>query len=388
MARAAIVLTVVGSGISSGVAFAGPEPSPVVVTCGEVITTSITVANNLTCIGDALSVQADDVTLDLGGHTIRGSGSGVGVQITSEENPQVNNVTVTNGTISHFDSAVQLQDAENPTLSHLLLTNNTGSPGAVIQTGPGGAFADGVLITDTRILHTTGQVIYAQLNVGSVTISNTRISGGTVFFSQSVGPVFTGDTIVNTQLTFNVEGDTTITGSKFVNSPVVNNGFGFGDDVFTNDTFSGAATALTLADVASQQLTGDTFTGNDIGVALSDSPGDTVSGDTFNHNRTAGVYFIDTNGPVTSTGPLITVSGNKATANGENPDGTLDPGNQPVAGGIYLYTPNGGAVVTDNKTVDNGGYGIYAPPPDPSATGNISVNDLNGCFPLNLCTYK
>jgi hypothetical protein len=139
--------------------------------------------------------------------------------------------------------------------------------------------------------------------------------------------------------------------------------------------------------VAGQQLTGDTFTGNDIGVALSDSPGDTISGGTFSHNRTAGVYFIDTNGPIMATGPLLTVSGNKATANGDSPDGTLDPSSLPVVGGIYLYTPHGGAVVTDNKTADNGGYGIYALPPNPGAGGNVSHNDSARCYPLNLCTY-
>lgn len=387
-ARAAIVLTIAAGGLSGGVAFAGPGPSPVVVTCGEVITTSITVANDLTCPGNALSVGADGVTLDLGGHTIRGGGSGVGVQIT-DANPQISGVSITNGTIAHFGSAIQLSNADGATFSGLLLTDNSAVAAPVIDTGRF-PISTGLLISNTRILHTTGDVIFAQLNVGPVTIAHSQISGGTVFFSQSAGPTFTADSFTNTAVTFNIEGDTTITGSKFVNSPVVNNGFGFGSDVFQNNTFSGAGTALTLADVANQQVTGNTFANNDIGVSLSDSPGDTVSGNIFSHNRTAGAYFVDS-GPMPSG--TLTVSANKASANGLSPNGTTDPGGLPVEGGIYLYTLHGAASITNNHTGHNGGYGIYALPPAPGSpantfSGNVSVSDFARCYPLTLCSYQ
>lgn len=387
-ARTVIVLTIAAGGMSGGVAFAGPGPSPAVVTCGEVITANIVVANDLTCPGNALSIGADGVTLDLGGHTIRGSGSGVGVQI-ADDNPQISGVTITDGTIAHFDSAIRLFNADGATFSGLVLANDSGTPAPVIDTGRF-PISSGLVITNTRIAHTQGDVIFAQLNVGPVTITDSRITGGTVFFSQSVGPVFIDDSFAYAAVTFNVEGDTTVTGSRFVKSPVVNNGFGFGHDVFKDDIFSGAGTALTLADVADQQLIGNTFANNDIGVSLSDSPGDTVSGNTFSHNRTAGVYFVDS-GPMPSG--TLSVSGNKATANGYSPDGTSDPGGLPVEGGIYLYTSHGGASITDNLTAHNGGYGIYALPPIPSAppntaSGNVSVNDFARCYPLNLCTYE
>jgi hypothetical protein len=41
------------------------------VSCGEVITQDTTVSNDLDCVGDALSVGADDVTLNLNGHEIQ-----------------------------------------------------------------------------------------------------------------------------------------------------------------------------------------------------------------------------------------------------------------------------------------------------------------------------
>jgi parallel beta-helix repeat protein len=385
-----MVLTIAAGGLSGGAAFAGTGPSPVVVTCGEVITASITVANNLTCPGNALIVGADGVTLDLGGHTVRGGGSGVGVQI-ADDNPQISGVTVTNGAISHFGSAIQLSNADGATLSGLLLADNSGTAAPVIDTGRF-PISTGLAISDTRITHTSGNVIFAQINVGPVTIADSRIAGGSVFFSQSVGPTFTGDSFANTDVTFNIEGGTTVTGSTFVDSPVVDNGFGFGNDVFHANTFSGVTTgtALTLADVANQQVTGNTFANNDIGVSISDSPGDTVSGNVFSHNRTAGVYFVD-------SGPMphgtLAVSGNKATGNGDSPDGATDPGGLPVEGGIYLYTPHGGASITDNHTAHDGGYGIYALPPAPgspanASSGNVSVSDFARCYPLNLCAYQ
>lgn len=392
LARAAIVLTVVagGIGVGSGLAFAAPAPSPVDVTCGEVITTSITVANDLTCAGGvALSIQADGVTLDLAGHTIRGNGSGVGVEILPCFicNPEISDVTVTDGTLANFGSAVHPNEAFNTTLSHLTMSDNAGTPDPVIDTRFA-AFVNGLLITDSRIVGTGGYVMRGSIELGAMTISNTHISGGQMFLSQTGGPTFTDDSIADMPLTLDIEGGSTITGSKFVRSPIVNDQTGFGHDVFQNDTFSGAATALTLTDVADQQVVGNTFTDNNIGVLFADSPGGTVSGNTFSHNSTAGAYFNGAGGAISGHTPIgVTVTGNTAKFNGTAPDGTLDPAGLPVVGGIYLYTPAGGNIVTDNKTAHNGGYGIYALPPN-TFSGNVSIDDFARCYPLNLCTYK
>jgi len=397
--RAAIVLTValgVGTGfggvLGAGTTFAATMPSPVVVTCGEVITTSITVANNLTCPGDALTIQADGVTLDLGGHTIRGSGSGLAVNVDADPNePQITDVTITNGTIAGFGTAVHFVDTVNATLSSLLLTGDGSSTTPVIDTGHS-AFTDNLQITDTRIVHNNGYVMFAQIQLGSLTMSNSHVSDGKMFLSQTGGPTFTGDTFTNAPLTLDIVGGATVTGSKFVNSPVVNDGFGFGHDVFQNNKFTGTATgtALKLADVPEQQVSGNTFSGNDIGVSLSDSPNDTISGNIFSHNSTAGIYFVDNSGPLGSG--TLSVSGNTAKYNGTSPDGTIDPGGVAVEGGIFLYTPRGGATITDNMTAHNGGYGIYALPPTPgtgtnTSSGNVSTDDFGKCYPLNTCTY-
>ena len=80
--------------------------------CGEVITTDLTLANDLACTTDALVAGADGITIDLGGKTLKGPGMGpqtwpspqldsVGVRVEGRTG-----VTVKNGTASDFSTGV------------------------------------------------------------------------------------------------------------------------------------------------------------------------------------------------------------------------------------------------------------------------------------------
>ena len=77
---------------------------PASVSCGQLITQSVLVQNDLLdCLGDGLVVGASNITIDLNGHTLDGTGLGAGVL-----NNGFDNVTITNGTIQEFDFGVQL----------------------------------------------------------------------------------------------------------------------------------------------------------------------------------------------------------------------------------------------------------------------------------------
>ncbi len=68
------------------------------------VTQSITVTNDLTdCLLDGLVVGADNITIDLMGHTIDGVGLGAGIR-----NDGYDSVTIRNGTVSGFDFGVML----------------------------------------------------------------------------------------------------------------------------------------------------------------------------------------------------------------------------------------------------------------------------------------
>ncbi len=80
------------------------EPTPAAVSCGEVLTRSTLVTNDLfECPGDGLVIGADAITVDLAGHTVDGVGLGSGIR-----NDGYSLVTVKNGTVQQFDYGVEL----------------------------------------------------------------------------------------------------------------------------------------------------------------------------------------------------------------------------------------------------------------------------------------
>lgn len=105
-------------------------PSEIAVSCGQTLKASVRLANDLAdCPGDGLIIGAADITVDLHGHTIDGSGSKKpGAGITNGDCPeQANpvckgyaNVTIENGTISDFDCAgVEVSGAKGNMLRKL-----------------------------------------------------------------------------------------------------------------------------------------------------------------------------------------------------------------------------------------------------------------------------
>ena len=90
------------------------------VTCGSVITTDTVLDGDIgPCPGDALIIGADNVTLDLGGYAVTGSGSGAGVRIA-----QRTGVEVTNGTIQGFNTGLVLDESDGNHVWELTVRDN------------------------------------------------------------------------------------------------------------------------------------------------------------------------------------------------------------------------------------------------------------------------
>src|SRR5215470_817197 len=100
-------------------AVAPNAPSP---QCGDTITTSVQLRTDLTCPGDGLIVGADNIVINLDGHTIRGSDGTGSIGIADGvRGPSHSNVTIRNGTIGgyfyigvslHGSQAVNLVDLQ------------------------------------------------------------------------------------------------------------------------------------------------------------------------------------------------------------------------------------------------------------------------------------
>ena len=112
---------------------------PTVVTCGQTITVSTTLAADVgPCpspgLGWGISIGASNITLDLNGKRVFGvgpPGEGPGIHIFRRTG-----VTVKNGTADHFDCGVLIEGGSGNTVSGITAEDNIGrSPGSVCGDG-------------------------------------------------------------------------------------------------------------------------------------------------------------------------------------------------------------------------------------------------------------
>jgi hypothetical protein len=117
--RVALATTALAVTLGSPGVAAAAEPA-----CGSTITEDTTLARDLVgCPGTGLVIAAGGVTLDLGGHTISGSGQGSGISFVAPD------VTVRNGRILSFDSGVAAidfpgGDGQNATVEDVTISRN------------------------------------------------------------------------------------------------------------------------------------------------------------------------------------------------------------------------------------------------------------------------
>ena len=363
-------------------ALTGPAKT-VTVACGEIISTSLTLANNLTCTGTALTISASNVDLNLGTHTISGT---VAIVAPSSGNSLTGD-TVENGTITGTAVAISLSGTKITTLSRLTLADNGLSTSKVINP----ATASGLLVEHSKISGGSGAVVSTSSTyMQAFTASYDTVQSGSIELVNGVGGSFSYDKFTGASLTLDEEGGDTVANSVFTNSPVIDEG-SYSGDTFKTNTMSGASVGLLLEGPSGIQVTGNTFSTDNIGLmvvgAVPSPSGDTVTGNHFTSNKTAGAYVNEPNSSVGGYGKM-SFTGNTLSRNGSAPDGTVDAGHNPVAGGFHVYLPGGDVTVSTNTSSRNNGYGIWSVTGTASGTGNVSTADQNKCAPLTLCTYK
>lgn len=83
-----------------------PASSPASDLCGATITTDYTLDHDIACPGSALIVGADGIRLDLNGHVIIGSGSGIGIDVAGRTG-----VSIAGGTVRNFEAGLRVADS-------------------------------------------------------------------------------------------------------------------------------------------------------------------------------------------------------------------------------------------------------------------------------------
>jgi hypothetical protein len=129
------------------------------VACGQPVTEDAVLDRDLVCLGDGVELTTADVTLDLGGHTIRGAGGGTGIRV--RPCGQAGALTVQNGAVHGFGVGVHIavesgcEHTVETTVEGLSITaNETGVLGGIgfEQVGP-------VVVRGNRIRENTGNGI-------------------------------------------------------------------------------------------------------------------------------------------------------------------------------------------------------------------------------------
>lgn len=325
------------------VATAGPPPR---IACGTTLTTSAVLRHDLTCKGDGLRLAAG-VSLDLHGHTLRGSGAGVGVLVAPDGTSGIRN-----GTLTGWGAAVDIAevpdedypDGEYPGAGPLVVDKvrfhaNVSGLEVSGQSGTG-RYAKPTTVTRSTFTGHTREAIgggwFARVTVDGSTFTENRLvvhSGGEAAFTRS--RFERNDLAIAAN-----EASVRVTDSTFVNNPRAIRTFSMASAIVDGSTFTGSDVALdgggSWVDVKYS-----TFANNARAVVIGEL-GAAVVGNKLRHNGEA----IGTSSTVDGWfGPSV-VEGNVLRGNGQ---------------GIVLVVLPGAVSVGRNDVRGSTGWGIHVP---------------------------
>lgn len=344
--RAAVIGLV---GIMIGVWPATPGEAATV-GCGATITSTVTLAKTLRCSDDGLHVVGADVVVDLGGYSILGSGRGAGVTVEAGSG----SVTVINGTVAGFETDIDASGASSIGLHSITLKQATWSLRLDMTE---------TVITASKILAPTTERLPVGGNVdvrdsklvdvvigghsrGVTAIRNDFTRGG-IFVIQHDGNVITDNTFTGaaTAVRMNQSLRNTIVRNRFV-------GNGTGLDI------SGAWTANGSV-VTDNEFLGNTGAGAVLGDGGSTLSGWDISRNTFRDNGAAGLWIRSN--LTHPSGVPTTIAYNRFVGNGYHPAGLLDEQGAVLDDGFHVEVTGGSVlVVTGNVANTNVGHGIAA----------------------------
>jgi large repetitive protein len=133
LVRSGLRACLAAAALSLALASGAEAKKPVTVSCGETISADTRLANDLTdCPNNGIVIGADDITLDLNGHTIDGDGFNnlvedcpdgycdSGIDITGHHQ----GITIENGTVQEFSSGIWIEGGAGHRLRGLSAARN------------------------------------------------------------------------------------------------------------------------------------------------------------------------------------------------------------------------------------------------------------------------
>ena len=257
--------------------------------CGQTISTNTVLTADVTgCSGDGIVIGADEITLDLHGHTVSGTGgAGAGIRVFSHHN-----VVITHGTVSGFFYGVMADTSSFVTVSKVTAVDNirginlsNSSDSLIEKSVASGSGLDGIRLDGYGTVRNLVTQSLATDNVWGITVSNGAsdnvVDRNTVTANEHGLPVFSSaasNTISRNSITANdtygVFVGVASSGTAVQQNSILGNGTnGIEVDSTTSDTlllkndasYNGADGIL--VDSASTTITKNTATYNvDLGI--------------------------------------------------------------------------------------------------------------------------
>jgi parallel beta-helix repeat protein len=345
------------------------------VACGDVITQDTKVGNDLVnCPGDGLVIGADDVTLDLRGHTIDGVGEGTGIAAGAEADViGPTRVTIANGTVRDFADGVGLRHSDASHIRKLTVSGNSHGGIELFR-------SQTPWIEQNRVFE-NGRGVNALFGYAE------RIEGNRVFDNAGagVGVAFTSKAVVAANfLSGNGIGADVISESRFDKNVVLGSEIGLSigsakDNVVQRNKVLGGKIGLSISTFTSGNETQQNLVaGNsEVGINLGHSEGDSRS----SPNRIEqNLVYGNGDGIRDSDDGSSVVAKNRIESNRGNGISTGVPTyNFQILGnrisrngsdGVFVTEPNFSGLVAGNTVTRNGDDGIEVDAPSTTVTDN------------------
>jgi parallel beta-helix repeat protein len=354
-----MILSALVAGLAVCGASARPEPRPPL-DCGAILTSNTTLQNDLDCSGPgaALVIGADNITVNLNGHTLTGNGSGVGI----DNSGGFAHGTIKNGTITGFSEGIRAVGANGLRINGIQVIGANGH-----RTVTGAIHirdSEDVEIKNSAVTVTpTGEGPHGiRLDkVKNVAVQNVRIDGG-----------FSGVSF------FGIAGEGATTGR--IQDCTIRNGWNSGvllartDDArVKNNEMSGCYLGMQIGTgffVSNIQVSGNNIHNNELGgiyaLAMVDSR---ISDNALTDNADYGINLDEacTNNVV--SGNLVANNGRRGIFLTSYDDPLYRVNNNRISGnavlnngleGISLFLGiNTGNQITDNTSLGNGVWDLF-----------------------------
>jgi parallel beta-helix repeat protein len=402
--RALVALCIAGASLIVLVASASARVASggTPVTCGSTIYSNLTLQQNLDCSGytgsPAIEIGSDHVTLNLGGHTLKGPGGAEGtdgIDVISHTG-----VTIRNGTIRDFDYDVYFDETASSTAQNLALFSDGGGDNNVAFEADDSV---GTLAKDLHI-HDSDEGVYFYQGSNNTMTKNDATNVRYAFDDEyTTNDVVSKNTSTGGREPFYAYEDASLSVSKNTASGASSEGFF--DEYSNGNSYSGntssgsgshgfylypdGAGPVTFVKNTSKNNGGDGVYVYYAYYESCDCPtdaGSTFSGNTADNNEGYGFYDYYS---INSLWSKNSASGNTVSGfNLDYPQNDVITGNKATGNtdtGIYLEDndPSDGynaQSFTKNSAQKNGYYGFYADYPQTASENKAKQNVPYDCW--------